>query len=115
MGGQVLEDVLHHHDGTIDHHADRNRQSAERHKISRYPPISHGHQGETDRHRHGDQNQERRPQVHQKQKKNHDDQCKRLDQGACHRFHCFCNQISLVIDGLEQYPFGKGILDDRQS
>ena len=60
-------DVLDDHDGVVDHDADGEHQRQQRDGVGRIADRQHHREGADDRHRHGDQRDQRRPQLAEEQ------------------------------------------------
>ena len=60
---ELLVRLLDHHDGRVDHGADRDRDAAERHDVGREPQRAHGDEGEQHGDRDGEDRDERAREV----------------------------------------------------
>ena len=66
-------DILHHHDGVIDHEADRDGERHQRQIVDAEMHQIHRRERPGDRQRDGDAGNERRPEVAQEQQDHHHD------------------------------------------
>ena len=97
-GVEIPFDVLHHHDGIIDHDADGQHQAEERNVVQREP--ERGHRGECpdERHRHGNERYDGRPPCLQEKQHDENDQDHRLEQRVDDRTDRFFDELRRVIN-----------------
>lgn len=82
--GEMPLDILHHDDGIIDHDADRKHEAEQREIVDREAERGHDRKGTNQRHRNGDDRNDRRPPALQEHQHDDHDQhhglVNRLDQ-----------------------------------
>src|ERR1041385_8161915 len=95
---EVAIDVLDHHDGRIDHHADADRQTAKRHQICRLPRIPH--EDECDKHAKGNcrGGNERAAEVPKQQHQDHQNQEFALNQRLNDRVYAVIDEFGLIVE-----------------
>ena len=97
----VDRDVLHHHDGVVDHHADRGRESPERHQVEAHVEELHEDDCDQggDRDHHG--RHERRTPVLQEPDQHRDRQHEADDDALGHSRDRVAHQDRLVVEDRE--------------
>ena len=98
-------DVLHHHDGIVDHNADRQHQAKQRQGIEREAHQVHDRKGADDRHRHGHQGNQRRAPVAQEHHHHDHHQQDRFHQRDGHRLQRSAHKHGGVIGNPRHQPF----------
>ncbi len=71
---EMRDDVLHHHHGGVDQHADRDREAAEAHQVRRHAGLAHQHEGGERRQRQCQRDHQRGAPVAEEQDQQHDHQ-----------------------------------------
>ena len=97
-GCDVALDVLHHDDGVVDHDADRQHQAEQRKVVEREAEHRHDEEGADERHRNGDQRNDRRAPGLQKQDHHQHHQNDRLADGLDHRVDRLLDEFGRVVD-----------------
>ena len=113
--GEVAEYMLHHHHGTVHHHADGDGQPAQRHEVGGYAPVRHGHQRQADGNGHRDQHQQGGAQVDQEQHQHHHDQHECFQQRLRDGVDGLVHQAGLVVEGFQGDAVGQRGLDRRHA
>ena len=80
--GHDAEGVLDHDDGAVDHHADADRQTRERHQVGRQAELLHADEGDQHRERQGHDHDEGGAQLAQEQEQDDGHQDRAFDQRA---------------------------------
>src|SRR2546421_12564852 len=95
---EVAINVFDHHHGGIDHHADTDRQTTERHEIRRLPPVPH--QNESHEHAEGNcrGSDERAAKIAEQQNENDQHECFAFDQRLDDGMDTVIDQLGLIIE-----------------
>ena len=96
--GQVALDVLDHDDGIVDHDADRQHQPEQRQGVERNAGRRHDGEGADQRHRNGENRDDRGPPGLQEQDHHEHDQDQRLEQRFDHRIDRGLDELSRIVD-----------------
>jgi hypothetical protein len=102
----VQHDVLHHHDGVVDHQADGGGQAAQRHQVEAL--------ADQPQHQHGDRNGDRNDQagnqrggpVAQEEKENDAGQDQSDEDGVAHAGDAVAHQLRLIVKGSSLHAGG---------
>ena len=106
--------VLHHHHGTIYHHADADGQARQGHQIGRQSELAHADEGHQHRQRQGHDHDQRRTQLAQEQEQDDRHQDRTLDQGPGRGPHCLVDQVGTLVDRAHDHALGQRVLDGGQ-
>src|SRR5437867_8889614 len=108
---KVPINVFNHHHGRVHHHADADRQSAERHEVcgqARVPHQNEGHQHTEGNCRRGD---ERAAKIAEQQHENNQHQYLAFDQRFNYRVHAAIDKFGLIVEIDNGYAFGQSFVD----
>jgi hypothetical protein len=100
--GQLAFDVLDHHHGGIDQHADGDGQAAQAHQVGRQPEHAHQDEGGQRRQRQHQGHDQRRAQVAEEGEQQHDDQHDGFEQRLGDRADRPLDQIAAVVEGFDR-------------
>ena len=106
----VFVQILHHHDGRIDHGADRNRDAAQRHDVCRQPQGTHGKKCDTQSDRQRNDRHQRAVGVQQKNQCNNSDDHRLLDQLLAEGAHGARDQRRPIVPLHKSNPWRQGAL-----
>ena len=104
---ELSDDVLDHHHGGIDQHADGDRQSAERHQIGRESELLHQDEGGQRRQRQDQRHGQGRARIAEKEHQQHDDQDRGLDQRLGDGMDRALDQHAAVVEDIEPDALGQ--------
>src|SRR6266700_1110182 len=94
---QVAIDVFDHHHRRIDHHANADRQTAQRHKVRRQSCVPH----QDERYQHAEGNcrrgDERAAKIAEQQHQDNQHQGSAFDERLNHSVHAVIDQLGLII------------------
>ena len=96
--GKVALDVLDHDDGVVDHDADRQHQTEQRQGVERNAGGRHDGERADQRHRDGEDGNDRGPPGLQEQDHHEHDQDQRLEQRLDHRIDRGLDELGRVVD-----------------
>ena len=108
---EMLVHVLDHHDGSIDHRPDRDRDAAERHDVGAHADPPHRDEGHQDAERQGQNGHQRRAGVQQEENANQGDDETLFEQLAAEVFDRPVNEIASVVHRCEHHPFRQSSLN----
>ena len=94
----VALDVLDHDDGVVDHDADRQHQAEQRQIVEREAERRHEEEGADQRHRNGDQRDDRRAPGLQEQHDHQHDQDDRLADRLLHGVDRLLDELGRIVD-----------------
>ena len=106
-------DVLHHHDGVVDHEADGEHEREQRHQIDGVAERKQEPEHADQRQRDGDDRDDGRSEIAEEQEDHHDDDQRRLAQGLHHLPQRGADEIGGVIGDGRFEPHGQLALDLR--
>ena len=102
-------DVLHHHDGVIDHDTDRHHQCEQRDHVGREAEGQHHGKRADERDRHRDDGDERRPQVAEEQENHDRHQHEGLEEGVLDLFDALPHEVRGIVSHLVGDALGEAL------